>query len=131
MDTAADTATPLDPDFVPRFRDEVAFVPVQDEALLYVEATGELHQLDAIGAITCRVFDGTTSIEAAADQLADAFGAPRQQVEADVLAFAERLGRFGLLEGIPADDAAQHDDATDDADDATDPSDTEVADAST
>ena len=127
MDTAADTATPLDPDFVPRFRDEVAFVPVQDEALLYVEATGELHQLDAIGAITCRVFDGTTSIEAAADQLADAFGAPRQQVQADVLAFAERLGRFGLLEGIPADDAGQHDDA----DDATDPSDTEVADAST
>jgi hypothetical protein len=122
MDTAADTATTLDPSFVPRFRDEVAFVPVKDEALLYVEATGELHQLDAIGAITCQVFDGTTSIEAAADQLADAFGAPRQQVEADVLAFAERLGGYGLLEGIVADDPATDDDG---------PSDTEVEDAAT
>ncbi len=105
MGTAADTTTSLDPSFVPRFRTEVAFVPVADEALLYVEATGELHQLDAIGAVTCRVFDGTTSIEVAATQLADAFGAPRQQVAADVLAFAERLGGYGLLEGLTGDDA--------------------------
>lgn len=126
MDAAADTAPPLDPGFVPRFRDEVAFVPVKDEALLYVEATGELHQLDAIGAITCQVFDGTTSIAAAASQLADAFGAPRQQVEADVLAFAERLGGYGLLEGLAADDDGGHDDPADDG-----PSDTEVDDAST
>jgi len=126
MGTAAGTTASLDPSFVPRFRDEVAFVPVADEALLYVEATGELHQLDAIGAVTCRVFDGTTSIEAAATQLADAFGAPRQQVEADVLAFAERLGGYGLLEGIPADDAGERDDTPDDS-----PTDTEVADAPT
>jgi len=123
MDTAAGTPTTLDPSSVPRFRDEVAFVPVADEALLYVEATGELHQLDAIGAVTCQVFDGTTSIEAAATQLADAFGAPRQQVEADVLAFAERLGGYGLLEGITAEDADEPADA--------DPSDTEVADTPT
>ncbi len=122
MGTAAGTTASLDPSFVPRFRNEVAFVPVADEALLYVEATGELHQLDAIGALTCQVFDGTTSIEAAAAQLADAFGAPRQQVQADVLAFAERLGGYGLLEGVTADDAVEHDDG---------PSDTEVADAPT
>jgi hypothetical protein len=106
MATAADSTPSLDPSFVPRFREEVAFVPVKDEALLYVEATGELHQLDAIGAVTCRVFDGTTSIETAAAQLSEAFGAPRQQVEADVLAFAERLGGYGLLEGITADDTS-------------------------
>jgi hypothetical protein len=122
MATAADSTPSLDPSFVPRFRDEVAIVPVKDEALLYVEATGELHQLDAIGAVTCRVFDGTTSIETAAAQLSEAFGAPRQQVEADVLAFAERLGRYGLLEGIAADDAGGGSDG---------PPDTEVADAST
>lgn len=42
MDTAADSATSLEASFVPRFCDEVSFVPVADEALLYVEATGEL-----------------------------------------------------------------------------------------
>lgn len=122
MGTAAGTTASLDPSFVPRFRDEVAFVPVADEALLYVEATGELHQLDAIGALTCQVFDGTTSIEAAATQLAEAFGAPRQEVEADVLAFAERLGGYRLLESVAPDDADEQDDA---------PSDTEVADTPT
>ncbi len=106
MDTAAGSTTALEASFVPRFRDEVAFVPVADEALLYVEATGELHQLDAIGALICRVFDGDTSIEVAATELAEAFGAPRQQVEADVLAFAERLGGYGLLEGITPDDTS-------------------------
>ena len=122
MGTAAGTTASLDPSFVPRFRNEVAFVPVADEALLYVEATGELHQLDAIGALTCQVFDGTTSIEAAATQLAEAFGAPRQEVEADVLAFAERLGGYRLLESVAPDDADEQDDA---------PSDTEVADTPT
>ena len=100
MGTAAETPRSLDPSFVPRFRDEVAFVPVKDEALLYVEATGDLHQLDAIGAVICRVFDGATSVATAATRLSEAFGAPRRQVEADVLAFAERLGGYGLLEGI-------------------------------
>lgn len=133
MDTAADTSISIDPSFVPRFRAEVAFVPVEDEALLYVEATGELHQLDAIGAVTCRVFDGTTSIEAAATQLSEAFGAPRQQVETDVLAFAERLGRFGLLDGIPAEDAAPYDAASERVDVSPDvsPTNTEVAGGST
>ena len=76
MDTAAGATTPLDPSFVPRFRAGVAFVPVKDEALLYIEDTGELHQIDAIGAIICRVFDGHTSIEVAATELADGFDAP-------------------------------------------------------
>ena len=113
MDTVADTTTSLDPSFVPRFRAEVAFVPVKDEALLYIEDTGELHQIDAIGAIICRVFDGHTSIEVAATGLADAFDAPREQVEADVLAFAERLGGYGLLEGIDAEVAEADPDPSD------------------
>jgi hypothetical protein len=113
MDPEPATIAPLEPAFVPRFRDEVAFVPVKDEGLLYVERTGSLHQLDAIGAVICRVFDGETSIEVAADHLAEAFGAPREQVAADVLAFASRLGGFGLLEGVevPADTEVEGDDA--------------------
>jgi hypothetical protein len=99
-DPSSTTLPDVDPGFVPRFREEVAFVPVGDEGLLYVEATGVLHQLDAIGVATCRVFDGATSIEAAATELARAFEAPREQVEADVLAFTRELGGYGLLEGV-------------------------------
>jgi hypothetical protein len=99
----------IDASFVPRLRDEVAFVPVADEAMLYVEETGLLHQLDPIGAAIYRVFDGRTTIADSATELAHAFGAPRQTVEADVVSFARELGRLGLLEGVqgeePVDDA--------------------------
>lgn len=123
MGKSRDTNASLEPSFVPRFRAEVAFVPVADEALLYVEETGELHQLDAIGALICRMFDGATSIEGAARELAAAFDAPREQVAADVLAFAERLAGYGLLEGIrPVSGVA---DGTADGGDAA--ADTEVA----
>jgi hypothetical protein len=91
--------------FVPRLRDAVAFIPVEDEALLYLEDIGLLHQLDRIGAVVCRCFDGETSIAAAADGLAEDFGADRSVIEADVIGFARQLGDLGLLDGVaPADD---------------------------
>jgi len=106
MGTTADAVSAIDPSFVPRFRDEVAFVPVKDEALLYVERTGQLHQLDPIGTVICQVFDGDTSVDAAADTLADVFQAPSEQVAVDVLEFARRLGGYGLLDGITGDEEA-------------------------
>jgi hypothetical protein len=90
----------IDSSFVPRLRDEVAFVPVAKEAMLYVESSGLLHQLDPSGAAVCRVFDGRATVAAAADELANAFGVPRDTVEADVLVFARELGALGLLEGV-------------------------------
>jgi hypothetical protein len=105
-DHSPTTSEVIGPGFVPRFHDGVAFVPVGDEGLLYVEATGELHQLDAIGTVICQVFDGATSIALAATELAHAFDTPRDQVESDVLAFAARLGGYGLLEGLDAEDVS-------------------------
>jgi hypothetical protein len=95
----------VDPDdlglgFVPAFRDEVEFVPVGEEAVLYVEETGRLLQLDPIGAVVCRLFDGRTSIDAATDELAEAFEAPREVVANDVQTFVAQVGRFGLLVGV-------------------------------
>jgi hypothetical protein len=86
--------------FVPRLRDEVAFIPVEDEALLYLEDVGLLHQLDRIGAIVCRCFDGETAIASMAGELAAAFETDRDVVEADVIGFARQLGDLGLLDGV-------------------------------
>ncbi len=86
--------------FVPRLRDEVAVVPVAEEAVLYVESDGQLVQLDAIGALTVEFVDGQTSIADASRELAEGFGADLDTVQADVLAFVQRLGRLGLLEGV-------------------------------
>jgi hypothetical protein len=99
------TATPLSPDelddrFVPHLRDSVVAVPVAEEAVLYEEDTGELHRLDEVAAIVCSRFDGSTSVGRAVDELASAFGAPREVVNADVLAMIRELGRKGLLVGV-------------------------------
>jgi hypothetical protein len=95
-------AAVIDASYAPRLRDEVAFIPVEDEALLYLEDIGLLHQLDRIGAVVCRYFDGATPIATAAHELADAFGADAAVIETDVVGFARQLGDLGLLDGIAA-----------------------------
>jgi hypothetical protein len=111
------TATSLSPDelddrFVPRLRDAVVAVPVAEEAVLYDEDTGDLHRLDEVAAIVCSRFDGSTSVERAVNELAAAFGAPREVVGADVLAMVRELGRKGLLDGVQG--VASHDAVADD-----------------
>jgi hypothetical protein len=90
----------LDGWFVPRLRDEVAFVRVENEGLLYVEESGLLHRLDRIGTIVCERFDGRASIAAVAEELAEAFRDDRGVVETHVVTFVRQLGRLGLLDGV-------------------------------
>ena len=95
----------LDPDaigpaFVPGLRDQVVVVPVKDEAVLYEEDTGRLHQLDPIATIVVGLFDGQSSLDQTVTELAAAFGADREVVQNDVLALARDLGRKGLFDGV-------------------------------
>jgi hypothetical protein len=99
----------IGPEFAPSFRDGVTNVAVKDEAVLYDEATGDLHQLDAIAALVCRFFDGFTSIRDAATELAEAFGEDREVIERDVLEMTRQLGQKGLLVGVQGDPVAQED----------------------
>jgi hypothetical protein len=92
----------IDASYAPRLREEVAFIPVEDEALLYLEDVGLLHQLDQIGAVVCRYFDGSTPIATTAHELADAFGTDAAVIETDVVGFARQLGDLGLLDGVAA-----------------------------
>ena len=90
----------IDTGFVPRFRADVVTIDVGDEAVLYEETTGALHQLDPIGAVVCAFFDGRTSIEDTVAELAAAYSADPATIEADVLELTRGLGRRGLLEGV-------------------------------
>jgi len=98
-------------DFVPRFREQVVAVPVQDEAVLYEEDTGALHQLDQIATIVCNLFDGHHAIEQITDDLVAAFGADRSVIQEDVLALARDLGQKGLLFDVQPEDAVDSSEA--------------------
>jgi len=90
----------IDPAYVPRFRDDVVTVPVKDEAVLYEEETGRLHQLDPVGVIVCSLFDARTSLAGVVDQLVEAFAGDRDVIEGDVLRLARELGRLGLFPDV-------------------------------
>jgi hypothetical protein len=90
----------IDTGFMPRLRMDVITIDVGDEAVLYEEHTGALHQLDAIGAVVCAFFDGKTSIEETVAALAAAYATGTSVIETDVLELARSLGRRGLLVGV-------------------------------
>jgi hypothetical protein len=90
----------IDAGFSPRLREGVAFVPIGDRAVLYVEADGLLHRLDAIGATVCELLEGSASIAAIAGELAAAFDRDRSVVERDVVSFVRALAAIGLIDGV-------------------------------
>lgn len=91
-------------DVVPRFRPQVTLVPVADEAIIYDEESGALHQLDAVATSVCALLDGEASIGAAVERLTEMYGAEPDVIEADVITLVGRLEQLGLvrLRGVPA-----------------------------
>lgn len=92
--------------FVARPRSTVAAAVLDDEAVLFDEATGRLHTLDRIATVVWECLDGSARLRDIASELAHAFGADSAVVEADVLGLVRALGRQGVLEGVAADPEA-------------------------
>jgi hypothetical protein len=108
------TTDGLDPDaidagFVPRFREDVVELPMDDELVLFDESSGQLHQLDRIATVICSFIDGRTPLAAAIEELGTVFDAERDAIATDVVALVQRLGRLGLLEGVVGDPATADD----------------------
>ena len=59
--------------------------------------------------MVCGSFDGEASLARIVDDLAAAFGADRDVVEADVLAMVRRLAGLGLFDGVWSDAAVEED----------------------
>lgn len=100
--TAPDVIPPeaVGSDFVPALADDVTFVLVEDEAVVYAESSGTLHLLNPVAALVCQLFGGRATIAELTDDLTDAFQAPRREIESDVLALVADLGRRGLISGV-------------------------------
>ena len=92
--------------FVPRPRNDIAFVELVGEAVIAATADDEgrllTHWLNEIGTIVWRCFDGNASLDDLIADLADAFGADPDIVANDVVQLSRALGRSGLLEGVTA-----------------------------
>ena len=89
-------------DVVPRRGDQAAFVELDGETVVYDEEQGTLHLLDRIATIVWACCDGTGTVAEIVDDLADAFGAERERVDADVRALLGKLTAEGLLVDVRA-----------------------------
>jgi hypothetical protein len=99
-------------DFVPKLKDSVVPVTVGDETVLFDSDSGALHQLDPIGTIVCRHFDGG-NMSAIVKELCSLFAAPRRIIEADVFQLVRQLVGKGVLD---CDEPGLHEgDAPDDS----------------
>jgi PqqD family protein of HPr-rel-A system len=85
----------------PRVRGDLTVVVLDGEAVVYDEVSGELHHLNASATVVFEMLDGTSTIRELAGDVADAFGQPPQEIEAQVRKLVRQFRQLGLLNGEP------------------------------
>ena len=93
----------IDEGFIPIARPEVAGVDLEGEGLLYDEDRGSWHLLNPTAMVIWRFCDGSGSVKELAADLAEAYGADLETVQAGTLEAVRQLGREGLLNGVKGD----------------------------
>jgi hypothetical protein len=96
-------AADLGPDFVPQHAPGTHTVEIDGEAIVLDEDQNRLHLLNASATIVWNCCDGSGTLTEIAHDLAEAVGAPREQLVAELVTLARTLGAEGLLDGVSAD----------------------------
>ena len=86
----------------PRIRADLEIVEIDGEAVVYDPANGSLHHLNATATVIATLLDGSTTIRGVAEELADAYDLPAQEVEPNVRTLIRQLRKLELLEGARA-----------------------------
>ena len=100
------TPDQLDGSFVPIVGGSLTPVDIGDELVL-LDGWSAALVLNPSGALIWDCFDGECSLVEVADELAVETGAEQDQILANVVAFAQELGRLGLLDGVAVDDGPE------------------------
>ncbi len=89
----------IGPEFAARLVPELQLASVGDEQIV-VGGQSQLMVLNPTAGLIFQFLDGEATLAELVDDFADALGAERDVVEADVLTFARELGANGLLQGV-------------------------------
>jgi PqqD family protein of HPr-rel-A system len=82
---------------MPRIGDNIEYVVVDGEAVVYDAARAELHRLNATATQIWEHCDGHSDLDAVAARLARVAGVDRHVVERDVTAYITELEARGLV----------------------------------
>jgi hypothetical protein len=83
--------------FVPAFRDGVTIITVEDESILYEEATGAIHHLNHTATLVCGLIDNVSTIDQIIAQLEESFASNSEEIAMDVLDLVRELALRGLI----------------------------------
>jgi len=93
----------IDESFVPRFRDEVAAVELDGEAVLLDGSNGAVHTLNPTATLIWKFCDGATRLGDLIEDLVAVFDDTNgHAIHADVMALVRDFARQGLLVGVRA-----------------------------
>jgi len=84
----------------PRVREGLTVVELDGEAVIYDEGSGDLHHLNPTATIVLGLCDGASTMREMSLDIAVAFGAPADEVEAQVRALIHQFRKADLL--VPA-----------------------------
>jgi PqqD family protein of HPr-rel-A system len=93
----------------PRVREELTVVVLDGEAVIYDEASGDVHHLNPTATLVFQMLDGTVSVEELAADVASVFELDPATAATQVRSLVDELAAAGLLAGVraPRDDEAQ------------------------
>jgi PqqD family protein of HPr-rel-A system len=86
-----------------RPRDDLTVVEIDGEAVVYDDATGDLHHLNPTATVVFSLCDGSVTARDLSAEIADAFGEPVEEIQRHVRGVLRRLREQNLL--VPASGA--------------------------
>jgi hypothetical protein len=92
----------------PRVREDLEIVELDGEAVIYDEATRELHHLNPTATIVLSLCDGTLAVKEMVAEISGAFGMAAAELEPQVRRVVREFRKAGLLNGRVKAKAEDH-----------------------
>lgn len=89
------------PPVKPRAREGLTVVELDGEAVIYDQDSGDLHHLNPTATIVFGLCDGTSTMRQMSLDIAEAFGVPAGEVEAQIRTLIRSFRNARLLEPSP------------------------------
>ncbi len=86
------------PAMMPKVREDLAVVVLDNEAIVYDEDGGRLHHLNPTATIIFQMFDGTATVKELSAEIAGAYGLETADVERQIRTLLREFRKSDLLE---------------------------------
>jgi hypothetical protein len=97
-DPASEDAIGVPPDYRPRKRSDVLELDMGDGFILYNHDSSLVHHLNPTASIVWQVLDGVATVERLANEIADEYGLPVDNVGMQLTSLIAELDAMGLVE---------------------------------